>query len=87
MTPVVPKMKVLFQPLLDFNKVTVDAWVPTVEQGVAVLSALANANPGLDVIMRARLKRGRDFEKRFIGLAQESGPFIERVKEMGSEAL
>lgn len=77
-------MKVLFQPLLDFDQVTVDAWVPTKEQGVAVLSALAAAHPGLDVIMRARLQQGRNFEERFIGLTQEAGPFIERVKEMGA---
>lgn len=76
-------MKVFFQPLLDFDEETVDAWVPTVEQGVVVLSALAAAHPGKDVIMRARLKAGREVEERYIGLTQESGPFIERVKEMG----
>jgi hypothetical protein len=76
-------VKVFFQPLLDFDTVTVDAWVPSVDQGVAVLSALAAANPGVDVIMRARLKTRHDFEERYIGLTQEAGPFIERVKEMG----
>ena len=77
-------MKVFFASLTQLD-IEVDAWVPTVEQGVAVLKALNRDHSGDSVVMRARLRKYQDYEERYIGEAgDDASEFIERVKEMGA---
>lgn len=79
-------MKIFFGSLTDLS-IEVDAWVPTVEQGVILLEALKDRYTHHNVVMRARLRKYQDFEERFIGIGIDAGAFIKRVKEMGDETL
>lgn len=79
-------MKIFFASLTDIE-IEVDAWVPTVEQGVILLEALRDRYTHHNVVMRARLKKYRDFEERYVGVGVNADGFINRVKEMGNEAL
>jgi hypothetical protein len=77
-------MKIYFASLEDLTK-EVDAYVPTHEQGLILLKALARDFCGENVIARARLKRAQDYEERFIGTAgsPDYDYFIARVERMG----
>lgn len=79
-------MKIFFASLTDLS-IEVDAWVPTVEQGVVLLDALRDRHIHHDVVMRARLRKYQDFEERFIGIGIDAVEFINRVKEMGNETV
>lgn len=77
-------MKVFFASLTDLT-IEVDAWVPTSEQGLILLEALASHYREHQVVMRARMKKYQDYEERFIGPASGCEGFLHHVAMMGRD--
>jgi hypothetical protein len=79
-------MKVFFASLTDLS-FEIDAWVPKVEQGYAILAALADKHHQHVIIMRARMQRYHNYEERYIGKASgaEVDDFLNRVACMGRD--
>lgn len=76
-------MKVFFASLTDLT-VEVDAWVPSVEQGLILFTALAELYPDHAVVMRGRVKLYHDYEERYIGAAKECDGFLGRIASIGN---
>ena len=79
-------MKIYFASLTDMN-ISIDAWVGDNVQGAHILTALAYSHPDHAVVMRGRVKLGRDYEKRFIGIAvsDEAKQFLNEVLHLGQD--
>ena len=78
-------MKVYFASLTD-PTIEVDAWVPTLEQGLLILKSLAQTYADHEIIMRARLKRFRDYEERTVMPGpEELDRFFRKVEHMGED--
>lgn len=73
-------MKVFFASFTD-PSVEVDAYVKVPAEGVLILDALRKLYRSDSVILRARLKSGEMWERRYIGLGSKAGPFIKQLKE------
>lgn len=74
-------MKVFFSSCTDLS-IEVDAWVPNADQGMIVLTALANNYPEHSVIMRARIKDTPSQEHRYVGLAKDATGWLLEIKDM-----
>jgi len=81
-------MKIFFGSLTDMS-LEVDAWVPTHEQGLTLLKALAETHKDHVAILRARYQRYRDYEERFVGAIEADRErferFLARVENMGRD--
>lgn len=79
-------MKIFIGSLTDFS-IEVDAWVPTHEQGLILLRALADYHKGHVLVMRARLQRFMNYEERYIGPphGDDFDAFMGRVELMGHD--
>jgi hypothetical protein len=74
-------MKIFFSSCTDMS-IQIDAWVATADEGMILMAALANNYPEHSVIMRARVKDGRDTEHRYVGLAKDATGFILEIKDL-----
>lgn len=77
-------MKIFFASLTDLS-LEVDAWVPTVEQGLTLIRALSELYKDHAAVFRARFKRFENYEERYIGPAwgDNFDAFVRRVERMG----
>lgn len=73
-------MKVYFASLTWIALAPVDAQVQSVEEGAAILDALRRRYSDHDVVLRARIKKGSNYELKFIGLGRDADDFIARVQ-------
>lgn len=73
-------MKVFFASFTD-PSVEVDAHVNKPVEGILILDALRRMYRSDSIILRARLKSGEMWERRYIGLGSKAGPFINQLKQ------
>jgi hypothetical protein len=73
-------MKAYFASFSDLGLRPVDAHVHTAEEAATVLDALRVRYADHQVMLRARLKSGSNFEARFIGLGSDADDFIAQVR-------
>lgn len=73
-------MKVFFASFTD-PSVEVDAHVNRPVEGILILDSLRRTYRNDSIILRARLKSGEMWERRYIGLGSKAGTFIKQLKE------
>lgn len=73
-------MKVFFCSFTD-PSVEVDAYVSKPTEGILLLDALRRAYRSDSIMLRARLKSGEMWERRYIGLGSKAGAFIDQLKQ------
>lgn len=73
-------MKVFFASFTD-PSVEIDAYVVHPIEGILILDALRRAYRSDSIMLRARLKSGEMWERRYIGLGSKAGKFIQQLKQ------
>lgn len=74
-------MKAYFASMTDLRLRPVDAHVHTREEAATLLDALRTRYADHDVVLRARLKQGANYEARFLGFGRDADAFIDQVRE------
>jgi hypothetical protein len=74
------EVKAYFADLTDLSIQPIDAHVTTLEAGATLLDALRTRYADHEMVLRARVKNGANYERRFIGFGRDADDFIRAVK-------